>query len=89
MIELTNAVNAVTRALRSRGRGDRADAIELAYGQARDGDDPAAWGRLRGLVSAGMGSLWDAELFPSDPAAEERFRDNLEVVYETAKAQAP
>jgi hypothetical protein len=88
MIELSNAVNAVTFALRAQGRADRADAIDLAFAQARDGDDARAWARLKGLVSAGMGSLWDTELFPTDPVAEERFRDNLEVVYEVAKVRA-
>jgi hypothetical protein len=88
MRELSDAVRAVSGALRMQGRAEAADRIDLAYAQARAGDDPQAWGRLKGLVSAGMGSLWDTELFPDDPAAEARFRDNLDVVYETAKAAA-
>ena len=76
-----DAVRAIVADLLRQDRADAADSIEMAFADE-------SWKRLKGLVSAGMGSLWDNELFPSDPVAEERFRDNLEAVYDMAKAKA-
>jgi hypothetical protein len=75
-----DAVRAIVADLLRQDRADAAANIEAAYADE-------SWKRLKGLVSAGMGSLWDNELFPSDPVAEERFGDNLETVYEMAKAR--
>ena len=85
---LDTAVGRVVHDLRRQGRAVEADRIQAAFADASIADDPATWGRLKGLVSAGMGSLWDSELFPDDPAAEERFRDHLDALYEAAKARS-